>query len=337
MAKARTSRVRSKPINLFYEEPEGDRWVRFDRYPRTVMRRLVRGSRPVGGMKRYFLNLCAGLDGLAVPYAVNDYRRVRRHPREVACIVGKPNVLDKMEWKNPIVFGPAVFSHPCDDPDLPQRLPIQRLLVSCEWMRKMFSAYPGDLVSVWPAGINTHEWQPAPAQLKTADVLVYDKIRWERGRYEPEMIDEILSAIRARNLSSRVVRYGYYKEDEFRAFLACSRSMIFLCEHETEGFAYLQALSSGVPILAWDRGGFWQDPAYYPHKVQYGPVTSVPYWDGRCGLKFENIRDFSARLDEFIDAERAGKFAPRDYILENLTLEKQAARYLDFVSEIERQ
>jgi glycosyltransferase involved in cell wall biosynthesis len=40
--------------------------------------------------------------------------------------------------------------------------------------------------------------------------------------------------------------------------------MVFLCEHETQGFAYQQALSCGVPIIAWDRGGLLQDPKLLP-------------------------------------------------------------------------
>ena len=37
--------------------------------------------------------------------------------------------------------------------------------------------------------------------------------------------------------------------------------MVFLCEHENQDIAYQQALACGVPILAWDRGGYWQDIA----------------------------------------------------------------------------
>jgi hypothetical protein len=54
----------------------------------------------------------------------------------------------------------------------------------------------------------------------------------------------------------------------------------------TQGIAYQQALSCGVPILARDRGGHSQDPSYYPHKVIFSLVTSVPYSDGRCGRRF---------------------------------------------------
>jgi hypothetical protein len=107
--------------------------------------------------------------------------------------------------------------------------------------------------------------------------------------------------------------------------------MIFLCEHETQGFAYLQTLSCDVPIIAWDRGGYWQDPAYYPHKVKFAPVTSVPYWDDRCGVRFESVSQFSERLVCFWEKVRASLFAPRDYILENLTLERCARKYVDIV------
>src|SRR5271170_7027972 len=104
-------------LNLFYEEPEGDRWLPFDRYPRRLVRRLVRGPRRVGGQERVFLNLCAGLHKLEVQFRRNDYARARRHPEELACVVGKPFLLDKMRWENPILFGASVFSHPLADPD----------------------------------------------------------------------------------------------------------------------------------------------------------------------------------------------------------------------------
>jgi hypothetical protein len=71
--------------------------------------------------------------------------------------------------------------------------------------------------------------------------------------------------------------------------------MIFLCEQETQGIAYQQALSMNFPIMAWDRGGFWQDPSYYSHKVKFGTVSSVPYWDERCGLTFPETESFHNR------------------------------------------
>mgnify|MGYP003296622018 CR=1 FL=1 len=49
-------------LNLFYAEPDPDRWLPFDRYPRRLLRRLIRGKPRPGGQTRVFLNLMAGLD-----------------------------------------------------------------------------------------------------------------------------------------------------------------------------------------------------------------------------------------------------------------------------------
>lgn len=332
--------------NIFYEEPEADRWLPFDRYPRRIVRRLVHGAPKPGGQMRVFLNLCAGLDKLGATYRVNNYRHLRRHPGELACVIGKPCVLDQMTRGNPIIFGASVFSHPMEDPDLLERLPVKLVLVPGEWMRKMFEPYYGDKVIAWPVGIDTERWRPesgkrlkdqetkSPRDGKRVDFLLYDKVRWEHERYEKELIEPVRAELRRQGCSFDEIRYGYYEEEDFRQKLRECRAMIFLCEHETQGIAYQQALSCGVPILAWDRGGYWQDPTYYPHKVKFGPVSSVPYWDERCGVKFTVIGDFEQTLEEFAHRMNAGQLAPRDYVRENLELADKAREYLGFVDAI---
>ncbi len=322
----------SKCINLFYEEPDPDRWFPYDRYPRKVIRRIVRGKTKPGGQTRVFLNLCAGLDKLGITYRVNDYRYIQRHPDEVACIIGKHHVLDKIKWQNPILFGAAVFSHPCDDPHLFERLPVRKMLVPGEWMRQMCEPYYGDRVLAWPVGIDTDRWKSTPNEQKDVDILLYDKVRWKHDEYAKKLIDPIQSYLDKRNLKVKTIRYGFYKEEEFRKLLDRCKSMIFLCEHETQGIAYQQALACNVPILAWDRSGYWQDPSYFPHKVKFEPVSSVPYWDDRCGVKFQGIDDFSNQLDIFLDKLNSKKFSSRDYILENLTLEKCAQNFIEILN-----
>lgn len=318
-------------LNLFYEEPDSDRWLPFDRVPRKLVRRIVRGRPRPGGQMRVFLNLKAGLDKLGIRYRINDYRYVKKNPDDLACIVGKPNVLDKFEWKNPILFGTAVYSHPIDDPTLLERLPIRKVLVPGPWMRRMCAPSWGDAVEAWPVGIDTRHWQPVDAHWKTIDVLLYDKVRWEHDRYEQTLIAPIRAALRARRRSVFEMRYGFYREEKFRAALSRCRTMIFLCEHETQGIAYQQALSCNVPILAWDRGGFWQDPSYFPDRVRFAPVTSVPYWDERCGRTFVSGEQFAETWSRFWDEHQARRFEPRSYILENLTLEKCAGQYMNHV------
>ncbi len=316
------------PLALFYEEPDPNRWFPGDRYPRRLIRRLVHGPRRPGGQEIVFLNLRAGLDRLGVPYRVNDYRWARHNPNAPVGIIGKPFVLDRLEWRNPILFGASVMSHPDVDPGLLARRPIQRILVPGEWMRQMCEPRWGDRVRTWPVGIDTDLWQPAEHASPRWDFLLYDKVRWEHDRYERELLGPIRDRLRSAGLSFTEIRYGRYREEDYRALLPQCRALLFLCEHETQGLAYQQALSSGVPILAWNRGGFWQDPEFYPHRVQFRPVSSVPYWDPRCGEFFTGMDTFSAALARFQDQLAAGAYAPRDYILDNLTLEKGAQGYL---------
>jgi hypothetical protein len=318
-----------RELNLFYEEPDSDRWLRLDRYPRRVIRRILRGKPKPGGQMRVFLNLCAGLDQLGISYRLNDYRYIDRHPDELACIIGKPHVLDKLSWRNQIIFGAAVHSHPLSDPDLLKRLPIRRVLVPCEWMRQMWEPYYGDAVVAWPVGIDTESWEPDSDTGKTYEFLLYDKVRWEHPHYESTLLEPIRQELRHRGFRFSEIRYGYYREETFRYLLRKCRAMIFLCEHETQGIAYQQALSCGIPILAWDRGEYWQDPQFYPHRVKFGPVTSVPYWDGRCGRTFVDAADFPNSLDHFWDCR--AQYLPRQYILQNLTLGLCAQQYLRHV------
>ncbi|WP_345293613.1 hypothetical protein [Luteimonas vadosa] len=314
-------------LNLFYREPDPDRWLPGDRYPRRLIRRLVRGKPRPGGQTRVFLNLCAGLREIGVPFRVNDFRHARRHPDEVACIIGKPFLLDVMAWRNPILFGAAVFSHPIDDPDLFKRRPVRRVLVPGPWMQRMCQPYWGDRVQAWPVGIDTDLWSPQGDVPKDTDLLLYDKVLWDRGQRERDLLEPIRSRLRKAGISFMELTYGRYRERDYREALARCRGMVFLCEHETQGIAYQQALACGVPLLAWDQGGPWRDPSYYPHRVVYGPVTSVPYWDERCGLRFSDAAEFETALEQFMAGLAQADYQPRAYVLQHLRLADRAREY----------
>ena len=139
--------------------------------------------------------------------------------------------------------------------------------------------------------------------------------------------------LRKQGYSWQVVRYGKYPQggvDTFHKMVRDSRAMLFICENETQGIAYNEVLSLGVPILAWDRQQ-WFDPERFRFGLDFVPASSVPYWDERCGVKFRGIEDLPEQLGQFMELLRAGRFAPRDYVLEHLTLEHCAKLYLDLL------
>ena len=84
-----------------------------------------------------------------------------------------------------------------------------------------------------------------------------------------------------------------------------------------------------------DRGGFWQNPFYYPERVRFAPVTSVPYWDERCGRKFTDFPGFAGEWHEFWSGVTASVFDSRSYIIENLSLEGCAQEYVAIAGRVE--
>ena len=331
-----------EPLNIFYQEPEPDRWVPYDRYPRKAFRELlyatgIRRRRP-SGQRMVYQNLKKGLNRAGIPYRENDFRYIRRHPSELMCIVGKPYLLSEYDWPNPIVFGASIFDHPIACPDFWEQYPnVQKMLIPGPWMRDMFAEhYPEDRLEVWPVGIDVDEWRPERLlSEKPGRVLLYDKVRWAHDRFERILIEPIRRHLRSRGIEIETLRYGHYFPEELKTALKQCRAVVFLCEHETQGIAYQQMLASDVPIFAWDRGGYWQDPNFFPDRVRYGPVSSVPYWDERCGMKFGTADEFVGHFDDFWGRVQAGEFTPRDYVVKNLTLEKCARWYADIAAEVQ--
>jgi hypothetical protein len=151
------------------------------------------------------------------------------------------------------------------------------------------------------------------------------------------MVEPVRARLIKEGRSFTELRYGSYKEEDYQASLARSRAMIFLCQNESQGIAYQQALSCGVPVFAWDPGGPWPDPDYFPHRVRFEPVSSVPYWDNRCGSKFVDRAAFEERWEDFWASCAAGQFDPRGYVLDNLTLEERALQYYEIARSVARQ
>lgn len=168
-------------------------------------------------------------------------------------------------------------------------------------------------------------WQPV-GRGDPQIFLIYDKIRWNCQNLAAPIYHEL----QKRNLTYSTIVYGQYNEEQYKLALSRSRYMIFLCEHESQGLAYLECLASGVPILAWDQG-WCLDPNRYSWGQPDIPATSVPYFDDRCGMRFANVDEFPRRLDEFLEQGRGDHFSPRDYVLENLTLEACSRRYVDIL------
>ena len=192
----------------------------------------------------------------------------------------------------------------------------------------MFEPAYGDRVRAWPVGIDTDAWAPTGVP-KTTDVLIYDKVRWEHDAFEasldragprgaaPPRPDGGRTALR------RATPLTISRRRSPRAGRPCS-----CASTRRKGWPTSRC---SQPACRSSRGTEADPGRTRPTTLtasSYAPVSSVPYWDDRCGATFADAAGFEAGWDAFWDGVRSGAFAPRDYVMEHLTLEDAARAYV---------
>jgi hypothetical protein len=223
------------------------------------------------------------------------------------------------------VVGPNLFVMPSDIPRGVDLSGCQYVQPS-DWAVNVWkdSGYVGPIVA-WPVGIDTDQFRPRGESRRTRSprALVYYKLR------ATDDLNAVLTALQARGVPFRLVVYGWYTEREYVEALAEADFVVWLGRQESQGIAFQEALACDVPALVCDATRFSQEVVGYPFEAAADRfhVTSVPYFDSRCGDRIETLGDFGNDLDRFL--QRLGDFEPREYVLENLGLEKQAKEFVD--------
>lgn len=320
--------ARDRVVLLFFGDFERDRLVRHDRHVRRALRviaRAWRGQAQKSGFFVAFELLVNSLQRAGYRVVVNDVTLARLNPSYPIGILGYPHVLEDLRLDNPAVLGPGLYDHPRLAPTLMDDRRHHAYIVSSEWMRESFATVYRDKCVRWHAAVDVNQW-PAASGPKNYDFLVYVKFLWDRERNESETLAPVLAALDRRGLSYVVIRYGSYYHEQYRAVLQRVRGMIFLCEHETQGIAYQEAMASGVPVLAWDQGR-WLDARYADQSGELVPASSVPYFSAACGEKFGRVEEFEPALDRF--QQRLPLYQPRAYVEAALSTESSVRIYID--------
>jgi len=302
---------RGKDILLFYEK---HKWDYVENY----------SKRTISGFYAWYTLLVRALKGSGYQVYENSYDLAHVNHSYPVGLVGTTACIPKWNLPNPAILGPSMYDHPSQNPVLMQDTRFKYYLITCEWLRNVFSKVYGNRCVLWHAGISTDEWVDVKNHKKSIDVLIYDKIRWERKKTIPLFLDPVVAYIKERGLSYHVLQYGDVTHETYKGLLSKSRSMVFLCEHETQGIAYQEAMSSNVPIVAWDHG-WWVDPVWPAYSQEPIPATSVPLFSGECGEKFKMISDFPKTFNKFWG--NLHSYNPRAYVEREISFKKSAELY----------
>ncbi len=305
---------RGKDILLFYEKQKWD-------YVETYSKRTI------SGFYSWYALLVRALKEGGYRVHENDCELARANPSYPVGLVGTPICIPKWDLSNPAILGPSMYDHPSQNPTLMQDKRFKYYLLTCEWLKNVFSKVYGDKCVIWHAGISTDEWIDVKDCKKSIDVLIYDKIRWEREKTTPLFLEPIKKYLNEKGISYFVLQYGNITHEVYRDLLSKSRAMVFLCEHETQGMAYQEALASNIPIIAWDHG-WWTDPVWPAYSETPIPAVAVPLFSPECGEKFKMISDFPKIFEKFWS--KLDSYHPRQFIQREVSFKKSADAYCKY-------
>jgi hypothetical protein len=262
------------------------------------------GVSATNGPGKVAMNLVEGLKKLGIDFVENEERDMN------GCLASwSPRFKD---LPRETLVGPNLMVLPTDDPSVWSYF--DNVVVPCEWVKNKYKKFnlPSNIyLHQWAVGIDTELFFPKKGT--KSKCLIYNK----RGsRQNLELIIQTLNSLK---ISYIVLDYGSYTESDL--LTACEQSLFAVLNTGTEsqGIAYQEILATGVPCYVIDKT-VWDDQPGYSF-----PATSVPYFDDRCGIKHHNF----SRFGEFLD--KLSGFESREYILDNLTLEKSAKEYLNIL------
>jgi len=173
-------------------------------------------------------------------------------------------------------------------------------------------------IQILPFGVDTIRFHDTIPIQKREKVFIYYKYR------NPQELEFLMDFLNKKNIDFKIFSYNNkYKEEEYLAYLQDSKYGIWVGCHESQGFALEEALSCNVPLLVWNVESMHQE---YRSNYSYIPATSIPYWDERCGEYFFKKDELENKFQYFLS--KLETYKPREYILENLTIENCEKKFI---------
>ena len=176
--------------------------------------------------------------------------------------------------KKPILMGPNLFVLPTDNPSLCKFF--DHFVVPSEWVKTKYEEFElmkDKHIHVWAVGIDTEEWKPADERTDEVDCIVYFKNRTDQDLAVVEAI------CRKFSLKYELFKYGSYQEKDFHKAATTKAKFAILCTGtESQGIAYMQLLSAGLPCYVFNNPTWKSEDGR-----ETAAASSVPYFDERCG------------------------------------------------------
>ena len=179
-------------------------------------------------------------------------------------------------------------------------------------------------MSSLPFGVDTKRFNQIKPIEQRDKVFIYHK------RRKPEELNWVVQLLQSYNIQYEIFDYDHrYDENYYLNYLHDSKYGIWVDAHESQGFALQEALACNVPLLVWNVTSMNQE---YGSSYSNIPATTIPYWNERCGEFFYHAKELENNFSLFIS--KLDQYKPRDFIIENLSIEKCEDKLLEVINKI---
>lgn len=283
------------------------------------------GKDQSGGPNKVIINTVKGLEGIGCPYVIN---RNIGHYRYNWIHDSAKGIIEASLRKIPVVIGPNIVVLPDDlwplEPFLRGNIYLHPSPWCVDvWKKIGFNECP---LFSWPAGIDTENFMLTKRSNSQNNVLIYFK------RRDPKLLENTILQVRRSGYNPLVIKYGEYDENKYKELLSESLFGIWIGISESQGVALQEALASNLPLIVCDVSSLFEakgeNDYQFPEKLKDFKPTSAPFFDKRCGIIINDISKLGDSIKEM--SGNIASYNPREYIIENLSLEKQAKELLSF-------
>jgi hypothetical protein len=255
------------------------------------------------------------LNNLKINYKFGDINDIK----DADIIYSPSEIIDVKKYKNKkFIFGPHFSVFPDNNLEILNfKDKNHKYIQPSLWVKNL-----------WIDNFNTNiniDYFPFPVNVNKFKEIKKDKnkvILYYKSR-DPKELFLLENFLNIKNIEYKIFNYSSgYNEIDFLNYLQDCKYGIVLGRHESQGFAIEEMLSCNVPLLVWDVKYMSQEYGQN-YNNYYG--TSIPYWDKRCGEYFFDIEELENKYNYFIS--NIDNYKPREYILENLSVEKCSERF----------
>jgi hypothetical protein len=216
--------------------------------------------------------------------------------------------------------GPNLVIDPSDERELLSSIELDGFLVNSDWVADFYKHEISSLSGkcrVWPSGVNMNEWTPKPSARSGKKVLIYDKLD------HSQPLDQYQSYLKDQGWESTIIRYGFYRKNEYLRLLRESQFALFFSASESQGIALLESWAVDVPTIVWNRG--W---AFLKKSNKKIPASSAPYLNSQLGAFFSSFDSFK----EAFQAIQGECLRPREWVCDRFSDEACAKNLLKILS-----